>query len=427
MSIASDIERFFADRTVQGVIEASRETQPLRICYPTEVPVSRFLAWLLDPTEGHGLNGMVLRRLLTACWDTAPASALSLNQRRQIAPSRLATQSFADVVIDREVKLTAASGRLDVLVLIPGMRLLVAIENKFGARESANQLQRYRDALDEQFHEWHRVLIYLDLNGAQPTDPSWIGLDYDWLIDELRIAEKSTWLGEEPRRSIQEFRLAIDHSGFAEELPGIEEHQLLDMVLNHQAVFEIMGAWSRSKASRTRLGADIFAGPDPVQRLFPVYCRRSHLWQNCIPLIAYAALRKAARDRFADLAWDPKRSAFYFTLKRWDGLKREGPRYWPIQVMVREQFGVPANERFVVSSLLHFGSFDESHVEQARAIAVAMRRERMSGRKMATGVQTASLRSDYANNQQAAAVLLCDHLDELSSRFASLANVSSIG
>jgi len=183
MTLATDIERFFADRTVQGVIEASRETRPLRICYPSEVPVSRFLAWLLDPSQGHGLNGAVLRRLLTACWDTAAAKeALPLVVRRRIAPSRMATQSFADVVIDREVTLTADSGRLDVLVLVPGMKLLVAIENKVGARETRDQLKRYRTALKKRFGGWHRVHVYLDLNGTQPSDPAWIGLDYEWLI-----------------------------------------------------------------------------------------------------------------------------------------------------------------------------------------------------------------------------------------------------
>lgn len=56
-----DIDRFLADRAGQRAIEASRDSRSLQICYPTEVPLSRFLAWLFDPTKGHYLNGAALR------------------------------------------------------------------------------------------------------------------------------------------------------------------------------------------------------------------------------------------------------------------------------------------------------------------------------------------------------------------------------
>lgn len=422
MTLAADIDRFFADRTVQGAIEASRESRPLQICYPSEIPVSRFLAWLLDPSQGHGLNAAVLRRLLTACWDTASSTALPLVPRRRIAPSQMAIQSFADVVIDREVVLTQDSGRLDVLVLVPGMKLLVAIENKVGARESPTQLKRYQKALATRFKDWQRVHVYLDMNGMQPSSAEWIGLDYDWLIEELAIAEQASWLGDEPRQSIREFRLAIDRNGAGDDLPGIDEHHLLDMVLAHPTVFAVMAAWNRDKASRTNLAAEIFSKKkDPRQQLFPLYCRREKLWQHCIPLIAYAALRKAAQGRFADLDWDPKRSAFYFTLKRWARLQREDRRLWPIAVRVREQFDVEDDERFVITSYLDSRSLEDEYVSDSTAIAVQIRAARLNARKMATGVQRASLRVDYASTQQEAATLLCEHLAELAKGFATLA------
>jgi len=420
MSLATDIDRFFADRIVQGAIEASRETSPLRICYPTEVPVSRFLAWLLDPSEGHGLNGAVLRRLLMACWETGTREALSVSTRHCIAPAKIATQSFADVVIDREVSLTAKSGKLDVLVLVPGIKLLVAIENKVGARETGDQLKRYGTALKKRFEDWHRVLVYLDLNGAQPSDSTWIGLDYDWLIAELRIAEQSAWLGEEPRHSIREFRLAIDRNSLVEDLPGIEEHSLLDMVLAHPEVFRILGQWARTNSSRTNLAAGMFASGDARQRLFPVFCRRVHLWQRCVPLLAYAALRRAAQSNFSDLDWDPKRSAFYFSLKRWNRLQRNGTRIWPLQVMVREQFDVDEAERFVVVSYLDSRTLDERYVAAAAPIAADIRKKSGNTRRVSSGVQRASLRVDYASSQQVAASLLCQHLTQLADGFAAL-------
>jgi len=216
--------------------------------------------------------------------------------------------------------------------------------------------------------------------------------------------------------------LAIDRNGASDELPGINEHHLLDMVLAHRAVFEIMAEWAWARTSRTNLATEIFDENDDRQRLFPVYCRRAQLWQQCIPLLAYATLRKGAQARFKDLAWDPKRSAFYFTLKRWSSLQREGTRIWPLQVMVREQFDVDDNERFVVISHLYSGSLDTAQAENVEAIAAKLRAKRGTGRKMATGVQRASLRVDYASTQDEAATKLCEHLADLANTFAELAS-----
>lgn len=136
---------------------------------------------------------------------------------------------------------------------------------------------------------------YLDANDALLSDPAWISLNYGWLIDQLRIAEQSAWLGDEPRGSIREFRLAIDRKWGRRRPAGhrlarssgdgtgspvcVQEHGRLE--LSQGVTYELGGAGLRKKA--------------PKQRLCPVYCRAAQSWQHCISLIAYAPRRKAVR------------------------------------------------------------------------------------------------------------------------------------
>ena len=63
-----EIDYFFGDANVQRLVNSTAVWEPLRICYPKEVSVSRFLAWLLDPTQGHGLGDLAIQSLLTRCW-----------------------------------------------------------------------------------------------------------------------------------------------------------------------------------------------------------------------------------------------------------------------------------------------------------------------------------------------------------------------
>jgi hypothetical protein len=429
MALSDDIDHFLADRTVQGAIEASRESRPLQICYPREIPVSRFLGWVLDPTQGHGLNASVIRRLLTACWQTATDEAVSPKLRKQIAPSRLNKLSFADVVIDREVNLNDGTGRLDVLVLVPGIRLLIAIENKVGARESRNQLAKYREGLQTRFEGWDQILVFLDMNGMQPADAAWVGLEYDWLVDELTIAEKSIWLGDEPRRSIAEFRHAIDVNSPTESLVGIDEQSLLEMVLNHKNVFTLMAAWATTKKSRADLLATVFndKSPDGLagQSLLPIYCRRVRLWQECSSMIAYAQYKKAARDSFGDCECDPKRSAFYFFLSRWQPLMDAEAQHWPLNVMIRERFEVPENERFVVVSHLILGSVAEEFTDRVVEVAESMRSTKQRAKKISPGAGYTSLRVDYCSSAEQAATKMQTHLKELDRAFSPICTSST--
>lgn len=420
MTNADEIDLFFADRTVQGAIEASRESRPLQICYPREIPVTRFLAWLFDPTQGHGLGGGPIRRLLTAFWENGGTDYITNGTK--IAPANLATQSFADAVIQREVAFDDRS-RLDILILLPQQKMLIAIENKYGAREAELQLGRYRANLEQRFEGWDRVLVLLDWYAAQPTDDWWIGLDYEWLIGELKIAERSSWLGDESRRSIRDFRTVIE--GDADDtLPGVPEASLVDMVRTHSGVFRQMEAWEHSGKSPSELVLSAFAdqsdGAEALQKLLPVYVQRSDFWRQCTAMVAYAELRSEAQKEFADLAWDPKRSAYYFALEAWNRFMDEDAGYWPLSVMVREQFDVPKERTFVVISHLYTQYVKAEYMNRMLKGAAAMRTLRMKQRPIREGMRRPTLRVNYCETKAEAAKLLCSHLHDLTQHFSQL-------
>lgn len=420
MITTSEIDLFFADRTVQSAIEASRESRPLQICYPSEIPVSRFLAWLFDPTQGHGLNGSLIRRLLTACWENG-GGILSEKICNKIAPSSLAMQSFADAIIQREI-VFIDKRRLDVLILLPQQKLLIAIENKFGAKQSRQQLETYRKHLTSGFEGWDQVLVFLDTDSAQPADDCWIGLDYEWLIEELRVAEQSTWLGEEPRRSIRDFRIAIDRSQQADSLRSVSEYSLLEMVRSHKAVFAQMEYWDNKGQTSNELLTASYADNSKLgkalQKLLPIYFQRSRLWRQCAAMGAYAELRSAAQAQFPDVLCDAKRSACYFFLKKWESLMAKDVSYWPISVMVREQFEVPKEKTFVVISHLFTDYVKAEELEKILVCAGEMRAQRMKRKLIRDGMRRVSLRVDNCETQGEAAKLLCDHLKDLQRYFS---------
>ena len=134
MTLENLVEELYADTDVQRMLSLSATAAPLPICYPKEVNVSRFLAWLMDPSEGHGLGDQPLRSLLVRAGQTDRAQALPLNDRRFLSPASIYTQSFSSVVVSTEVDVGLKTKKLlDVLILDPAAGLYVAIENKFGA------------------------------------------------------------------------------------------------------------------------------------------------------------------------------------------------------------------------------------------------------------------------------------------------------
>jgi len=338
VSIHQAIDRFLGDARIRLLRDRWRETRPLQICYPSEVPLTRMLAWLMDPTEGHALGDGPIRALLLQAWRQLDEeeAGVSPELRKFLSPSHIEAQSFEDCLVDCEV--TIGDGKLDLLILEPRRRWLIAIENKFGAAEGDKQLERYRKALQKLYPDWNRILVFLDYYDQPPRDEGWLAMSYEWLCTVLKTAEGSLWLSDGSREVLSAFRSALDFEADPFE-QVCEEKTLIDVVHEHRTVFELMRQWHSAKRGLGTLVDDVFWASGSLddkatQQLFKVYWQKSELWGACIPMLAYAGLLRAAREVFADVELDRHGKGVYFSRTPWGKLAASADSYWPITTCV---------------------------------------------------------------------------------------------
>jgi hypothetical protein len=149
-----------------------------------ELVHSNFLAWLLDPSEDHGLGSLFTERFLNLV--THKAKNHNVN---------LSCINFCDILVEREK--SSETSRLDIRLMdIKGL-LHCTIENKILSKEGDDQTNRlYRD-----FHGIcpSELFIFLTLNGKEkPSNENFISLTYAELApvftDLLNVAIGDTKL-----------------------------------------------------------------------------------------------------------------------------------------------------------------------------------------------------------------------------------------
>ena len=109
---------------------------------------STVLAWLLDPSEGHGLGERVLRRFLAAV------------DARDVIDGPLPTLRTEVASLDPR---SGAYGRNDIVIAADSGRVIVEV--KVDAPETGDQLDRYAAACDTQRDR----LVYLTRGGGRPS------------------------------------------------------------------------------------------------------------------------------------------------------------------------------------------------------------------------------------------------------------------
>lgn len=160
-----------------------------------EIRHSNFLGWLLQPAESHGLGSVFLRGLLTRiCREARKRDELKLIQ------NALAGSPVVEVV--REWG-TGDDRFLDLLLRVRRSRnqdLVIAIENKLGAKQGDGQLKAYREAVSRAFpKEAKRLYIFLSKRDQAPHDRNWLRADYKQVRAELREAhsQKKATVGKQ--------------------------------------------------------------------------------------------------------------------------------------------------------------------------------------------------------------------------------------
>ncbi|MBX8558994.1 PD-(D/E)XK nuclease family protein [Pseudomonas cichorii] len=160
---------------------------------------SEVLAWCMNPNEGHSQGDGVIKDFLEAA-HAASDNCIYDNRKffEKWTPGRIRTSSFGAAFVTREFSIRvsggAASGRLDLFVVDPLNKLLIAIENKVKATLTADQLEKYVQAVKDQlakrkvFSDYDIAFIVMDQHLESYTQEAltalgkrWTFLDYQWL------------------------------------------------------------------------------------------------------------------------------------------------------------------------------------------------------------------------------------------------------
>ena len=134
-----------------------------------EIRHSNFLAWLLDPSESHGLGGLFLKAVLMDLLRQTPV------EQRLFSPIVLDGGELRGVEVRREWK------NIDLLITCDDPSFVIAIENKVGSGEHSDQLNRYRKIIEDApglAKHAHRQFVFLTPEGDSPSDEAWTEYSY---------------------------------------------------------------------------------------------------------------------------------------------------------------------------------------------------------------------------------------------------------
>ena len=155
---------------------------------------SRFIVWLLDPSEGHGLGDFFLQHFLHAIVQ-GQADA----KQNKLTHQKVSSWSLSDFLFETEKKAETKikNGSIDIYGLSLANKVLLVIENKIGSKEHGGQLEtysKYADLINEQHSNVEtivRVLLDAEFN---PDDSivkiaardEWSKVNYDWIAIAIR-------------------------------------------------------------------------------------------------------------------------------------------------------------------------------------------------------------------------------------------------
>jgi hypothetical protein len=200
-----------------------------------EVMHSRFLAFLLDPKQNHGLGDVFLRKMLEK------ASATSNVASVLKAFEDTGSQNIEQTAVQTEVY--TGDGRVDILLLNEVGQWATIIENKVWSTEHSDQLGRYYRFVKRNHPDWRVFGIYLTPYGARPSHKEYLSLDYGMvceIIDSV-LEDQGLSLNPDVKTSIEHYtnmvrRNVVGDSDIAKLCQQIyQKHKrALDLIYEHR-------------------------------------------------------------------------------------------------------------------------------------------------------------------------------------------------
>lgn len=151
-----DLTKFLCDHNLIDLIERVKISDDvLDVVSLTETQHSSMLAWCINPNEGHGQGDAVLKDFLLAAYVAGAETNKFANKEffKKWTPGQIRTASFGSAFIACEFSLQTDESnkrkRLDLFLIDPTNKIVITIENKYGASLSDEQLSAYYERVSE--------------------------------------------------------------------------------------------------------------------------------------------------------------------------------------------------------------------------------------------------------------------------------------
>jgi len=245
---------------------------------------SRFLSWLLDPTERHMLGYYPFQRFLMAVAESADENLdditdlamLNVSQFRnpEVTPEKdINKLDISEQETFEEKEKNDDKGRLDVFFKVNMVdkedpsrekRVILAVEQKVYARVDINQCHKYLRKFEETFKDETYLLVGLvpksqikETNEQTFGSSKWIGMDYQQLVDiVLMPCLENPDLSLYAKPIIQQYLdvLRMPYKNKREKLATIEEERILVRSLfdRFEDVFKAITKISNEEESEER-------------------------------------------------------------------------------------------------------------------------------------------------------------------------------
>lgn len=146
----------------------------------TEIRHSNMLAWLLNPSENHGLGDSVLCGFI----------------QYYVTNYRAVDNVFSTLLLDcYSFTIMREWHNIDIIAVSSKEKAVLCIENKIGSGEHDNQLDKYRKTIDEQYPDYTKMYIFLSPDEDEPSDTyNWCPMGYQNVLNILDNSRNKTQL-----------------------------------------------------------------------------------------------------------------------------------------------------------------------------------------------------------------------------------------
>jgi len=165
-----------------------------------EIRHSNVLAWIMDPSESHGLDSTFLKKWLMRVIHEASGQAVA-----PVTAVDIDAWQLQEVEVRREWK------NIDLLLILTFAKQdqwVICIENKVNSSQSDGQLRKYRLLVEQTFpHAKHRIYLFLTKNDEEPDDNAYVAASYAQVHKALKecLLAKSHVIGTEPKVLLENY------------------------------------------------------------------------------------------------------------------------------------------------------------------------------------------------------------------------------